>query len=140
MRELLLGRAEFHDHRGAGGEGRHGEARGIFVPGQFLVEGAVVIGGQALPAQFPREAETGKAAVVELALERAVTRHGDEFLFVVSAVLRQVEGLERAEIGLDPFARAQAEGLDAFDLLAHAAASLAIWIRASRRRCSAGVP
>ena len=90
---------------------------------QFLVEGAVVLGRQALPAVFLRETDAGKAAVEDLALQGPVARDGLQLLLVVLAVLAHVPALRRAEIGLDPRARAQAERLDAFHVLAHAAFS-----------------
>ena len=83
---------------------------------------------------------TGDTAVEQLALQRPVAGDGDELLLVVLAVLVEVPGLDRAEVLRDPLARAQAEVLDAFDVIAHAACSRWIWMAARRRRCSAGVP
>ena len=104
--------------------------------GKLLVEGAVVFGREALAAVFLGETYPGKPGVEELALQGAVAGYCDEFLLVVLAMLGAVEGLQGAEIGLDPFARAQAEFLDGFDFAAHAANSFSICIWASHRRWS----
>ena len=93
---------------------------------QFLVERTLMRRGQSLTAIFAREAQAGKAAVEQPALQHPVARDDDEFRLIVLAVLADVGGLDGSEIGLDPGAGAQSKLFGAFHVRVHAACSRSI--------------